>query len=162
MAGYTWLIARLPRRWGLPIAQMGLVVLLVVFWFLFQTSQAWVPVLFYLFGLLLGILLISQFWTLANVIYDPRQAKRVFGFIGGGAPLGGMAGSAILTAFTAGFGTTNLLLLSAGLLTLAAAATVTVIRRERPQDLGSAAAGTEEKGVGPLEALRLLRQSTHL
>ena len=40
-------------------------------------------------GLILGILLISQFWTLANDIYDPRQAKRLFGFIGGGARLGG-------------------------------------------------------------------------
>ena len=47
-------------------------------------------------ALLLGVLLISQFWTLANLVYDPRQAKRLFGFIGGGAPLGGIAGSAIL------------------------------------------------------------------
>ena len=44
-------------------------------------------------GLILGILLISQFWTLANVIYDPRQAKRLFGFIGGGVMLGGMTGA---------------------------------------------------------------------
>ena len=43
-------------------------------------------------GLMLGILLISQFWTLANDIYDPRQAKRLFGFIGGGASLGGAIG----------------------------------------------------------------------
>jgi AAA family ATP:ADP antiporter len=161
MAGYTWLIGRLPRRWGLPITQAGLVALLVVFWFLFQTNQAWVPVLFYLFGLVLGVLLISQFWTLANVVYDPRQAKRVFGFIGGGAPLGGMVGSAFLTTYTTSIGTTNLLLVSAVLLTLSAIATVTVIRREQPQDLGGAA-GTEERGVGPLEAFRLLRESKHL
>ena len=45
---------------------------------------------FYVWGALLGILLISQFWTLANDIYDPRQAKRLFGFIGGGAQLGGI------------------------------------------------------------------------
>ena len=44
-------------------------------------------------ALILGILLISQFWTLANDIYDPRQAKRLFGFIGGGSSLGG-AGAA--------------------------------------------------------------------
>ena len=46
MTGYTWLIARLPRRWGLPITQIGLVALLVIFWFLFQTGQAWVSVSF--------------------------------------------------------------------------------------------------------------------
>ena len=42
--------------------------------------------------------MISQFWTLANDVYDPRQAKRIFGFIGGGASLGGATGAA-LTAF---------------------------------------------------------------
>jgi ATP/ADP translocase len=69
--------------------------LLVVFWFLFQTAAAWVSVVFYLLGLIFGLLLISQFWTVANLVYNPRQAKRLFGFIGGGAPLGGMAGSAL-------------------------------------------------------------------
>ena len=53
-------------------------------------APAWVSVAFYVWGALLGILLISQFWTLANDIYDPRQAKRLFGFIGGGATLGGI------------------------------------------------------------------------
>ena len=73
--------------------------LLVVFWFLFTDRRPdWVAVAFYIVGLILGILLISQFWTLANDIYDPRQAKRLFGFIGGGASLGGIAGAA-LTAF---------------------------------------------------------------
>ena len=52
-------------------------------------------VAFYFFGLILGILLISQFWTLANDIYDPRQAKRLFGFIGGGSSLGGMTGAGL-------------------------------------------------------------------
>ena len=58
-------------------------------------NASWVSVAFYVMALLLGVLLISQFWTLANLVYDPRQAKRLFGFIGGGAPLGGIAGSAL-------------------------------------------------------------------
>ena len=86
MAGYAWLMARLPRRWGLPVTQAGMAVMLIVFWFLFRTDATWVSVAFYVAGLILGVLLISQFWTLANVVYDPRQAKRLFGFIGGGAP----------------------------------------------------------------------------
>ena len=96
MTGYAWLMARLPRRWGLPDHAGG------------HGGDCWscsgscsrptrpgsrwrstLP------ALMLGVLLISQFWTLANVVYDPRQAKRLFGFIGGGAPLGGIAGSAL-------------------------------------------------------------------
>ena len=72
---------------------------LIVFWFLFQTPATWVSVAFYCLGLILGVLLISQFWTVANVVYDPRQAKRMFGFIGGGAPLGGIAGLGVLASY---------------------------------------------------------------
>src|SRR4051794_16374127 len=94
MTGYAFMMSKLPRRWGLAIAQGGMAAVLLVFWFLFQTNQPWVPVAFYVLGLILGVLLISQFWTLANVVYDPRQAKRLFGFIGGGAPPRGIAGAA--------------------------------------------------------------------
>ena len=85
----------MPRRWAIPFTQLGCVVLLVAFWALFTAGYAWVPVAFYVLGLILGLLLISQFWTLANDIYDARHAKRLFGFIGGGASLGGATGAAI-------------------------------------------------------------------
>src|SRR6185503_8444856 len=51
MAGYAWLIAKLPRRWGLPIVQVGLAVVLLIFWFLFKTNATWVSVAFYVTGL---------------------------------------------------------------------------------------------------------------
>src|SRR4051794_6167866 len=70
MAGYSWLMARLPRRWALPITQTGMAALLLLFWFLFRSPATWVSVVFYLYGLILGVLLISQFWTLANIVYD--------------------------------------------------------------------------------------------
>ncbi len=87
MLGYTRATNLVPQRWIIPAAQVAMAGLLVVFWVLFRTGQSWVAVAFYLLGLILGILLISQFWLLANTIYDPRQAKRLFGFIGGGASL---------------------------------------------------------------------------
>jgi AAA family ATP:ADP antiporter len=160
MAGYAWLMARLPRRWGLPITQTGMGLLLLVFWVLFQGQAAWVSVAFYLAGLILGVLLISQFWTLANIVYDARQAKRLFGFIGGGAPLGGIAGNALAVAAPA-FGAVNLLLPSAALMLLCAFIVSLIIGREslRPE---SALAGKEEKGVSAAEAFQLLRRSKHL
>jgi AAA family ATP:ADP antiporter len=160
MAGYAWLIARLPRRWGLPIVQAGLSLVLVAFWFLFKTNATWVSVAFYVAGLILGLLLISQFWTLANVVYDPRQAKRLFGFIGAGAPLGGIAGSA-LAAYAQQIGSVNLLLPSAAFMVLCAALVAGIIRRERVEADPVAAARTE-KGVNAAEAFNLLRSSKHL
>ena len=160
MAGYAWLMARLPRRWGLPITQTGMAVLLFVFWLLFRTDATWVSVAFYLAGLILGVLLISQFWTLANVVYDPRQAKRLFGFIGGGAPLGGIAGSA-LASYAKQIGSVNLILPSAVLMLLCAGLVTLIISRERVE--ADPVAGVKrEKGVSATEAFDLLRQSKHL
>ena len=84
-----------------------------VFWVWFQSGSQWASTGFYFFGLILGILVISQFWTLANEVYDPRQAKRIFGFIGGGASLGGIAGSSLHAAGHGRSARTNLLLVSA-------------------------------------------------
>src|SRR5215212_5476586 len=95
MQGYSRATSLLPRRWAIPSAQLAIAAVLIAFWFLFGSDAVWISVAFYVFGLMLGILLISQFWTLANDIYDSRQAKRVFGFIGGGASLGGASGAAI-------------------------------------------------------------------
>ena len=89
---------------------------MVAFWFLSRTGAGWVSVAFYVWGALLGILLISQFWTLANGIYDPRQAKRLFGFVGGGVMLGGMAGSGLTALIIESVGTNALLLSSSGAL----------------------------------------------
>jgi AAA family ATP:ADP antiporter len=161
MGGYSWMFQRLPRRWNLPIVQTGMAGLLVLFWFLFQTQAVWVAVAFYLWGLLMGILLISQFWTLANIIYDPRQAKRLFGFIGGGAPLGGFAG-ALLAREATKLGTYNLLFYSAAILMAAVLAVSFILQREKPADTGGDKAVEGEKGVGAGEALRLLRESKHL
>ena len=161
MAGYTWLVSVLPRRWGLPIIQTGMAAALVLFWFLFKTGATWVAVAFYLWGLLLGILLTSQFWTLANVTYDPRQAKRLFGFIGAGAPLGGAAGG-LMAAFGANrLGTFNLMLYSGAILLAAVGIVLVILAREKAPDTIDIA-GDEEKGVGFGEALRLLRESKHL
>ncbi len=161
MTGYTWLMSRLPRRWSLPITQGGIVVLLVVFWFLFRTENNSVYVGFYILGLILGILLISQFWTLANVVYDPRQAKRLFGFIGGGASLGGMLG-AFITWFSSHIGTVNLLLVSASVMLVCMIIVTIIIRRERVGEKAGITAEREEKGVGARRAFELLRESKHL
>ena len=113
MQGYSRAAGIIPPRWVIPVAQGAMAGLLVMFWFLFQTGNWMVAAGFYFFGLIMGILLISQFWTLANEIYDARQAKRLFGFIGAGASLGGIAGSSLLAFAVGAFGTNNLLLVSA-------------------------------------------------
>ena len=160
MQGYSRATSLIPRRWAIPSAQLAISAILLVFWFLFGSDAVWISVAFYVFGLMLGILLISQFWTLANDIYDSRQARRVFGIIGGGASLGGASGAAITALTVSRIGSDNLLLVSAVAI-VACAGIVAVIVRRQPVH-GASAAGGEEAGVGGAEAIRLLAQSRHL
>ena len=160
MHGYARAIALVPRRWAIPVTQAGLVGLLVVFWALFSTGYDSASVAFYVLGLILGILLISQFWTLANDVYDARHAKRLFGFIGGGASLGGATGAAITAAVVSRVGTVNLLLVGAAVMLACLLLVTWIVRRE--ERAGQSGAAVEAEGVGRSEAVQLLRESRHL
>jgi AAA family ATP:ADP antiporter len=164
MQGYTRAIGLAPRRWMIPVTLTGIVVARSVFWVLFgqyPTSRV-VAVGFYLFGLIIGILLISQFWTLANDVYDPRQAKRIFGFIGAGSSLGGFAGATMTSTFVERIGTNSVLFVSAITLAACTAIVAIVIRREPSAGQSDASKTGEEGGVSGSEAIRLLRSSRHL
>jgi AAA family ATP:ADP antiporter len=157
---YSRLVGKIPSHWVLPGTQVIVIGLLVGFWFLFKTGEEWVSAVFYFWGrLLLGIFLISQFWTLANDIYDPRQAKRVFGFIGGGASLGGMTGAGLTSLMVERVGTEDLLLFSAAILVLCFFVVIKIQRSRQPAE-GTFAAKKETVRGG--EALAMLRQSKHL
>ena len=158
---YSWGVAQVARKSVIPITLSGLCGLVVVFWFLWSLDAAWVSAAFYVFNRMLGILLISQFWTLANDVYDPRQARRIFGFIGGGASLGGAMGSGITTWAVEHAGINSLLLVSAVGIAACAAIVVSVIRRE-PLMHATSPLAEAERGVGLGEAIRLLAGSRHL
>lgn len=164
MQAYSRTMAFVPRRWTIPVTLAGMVGLLVLFYSLFSgfSDARPVAVAFYLYGLILGILLISQFWTLANDVYDPRQAKRLFGFIGGGASLGGATGAGLTAFLVEETGTTAMLLVSAAILTICALIVLTVLRREQRAGSSDASKTGEESSVGGAEAIKLLRSSRHL
>src|SRR5688572_328057 len=145
--------ARVPRRLVGPVTQVGLAGVLVVFWVLFRTNAAWVSAAFFVFGLVFGLLLVSQFWTLANSLYDSRQARRLFGFIGGGASLGGITGAAVTTYAVDNVGSDNLTLVSAGVLMLCAATVVGIVNAESTNVARPGPRGRD----GALEAQRALR-----
>jgi AAA family ATP:ADP antiporter len=161
MQVFTRVVSRLPPKLVIPVTQLGLVALLLGFWVLFQTGQSWASIAFYFLGQIMGLLLISHFWTMANDVYDPRQAKRLFGFIGGGASLGGMAGSAALTFFVRSVGTETMILVSAGLL-FACVFVVGAVGKVADVGLSDISKAGSKSGVGAGEALRLLRGSRHL
>src|SRR4051794_841737 len=162
MQGYSRLGGLLPPKWVVPATQAAMIVLLIAFWIGAGWGWTSVDIGFYLFGQIYGILLISQFWTLANIIFDPRQAKRLFGFIGGGASLGGIAGGSITSLLTKNVGNANLMLVSAGVLALCAVIVSIIVRHAGSTDLAGLKQAGKEEGVSSGEALQMLRRSRHL
>ena len=161
MQAYTRVVRRLPPRSVIPLTLLSMGGLLLGFWLLFQTGQGWVSIAFYFLGQIMGLLLISQFWMLANDVYDPRQAKRLFGFIGGGASLGGIAGSAALAFLVERVGP-DFLIIASSLLLFMCMFVVSSVMRVAKVGLSEIASAADEQGVGGQEAIRLLRESPHL
>ena len=97
---------------------IGSVISLVIFGLCFNLKIAGGPILYipYVWVAIFGLLTASQFWILANLVYNVREAKRVFGFIGAGAIAGGIFGGYLTSLLTNIIRTENLLFVAALLL----------------------------------------------
>lgn len=83
-------------RWVVPLDRrrqiMGSLIFvigtIVVFRLLLVEPTAWSAGAFYVWYNVFTLLLISQFFLITGDLFDPRQAKRIFGFIAGGGLVG--------------------------------------------------------------------------
>lgn len=155
---------RLYSRWADRISVRRLIQLsnllvaagLLAFWALFSQQWRWVPVAFYVASSIVYAMLISQFWSLANQSLDARQARRLFGFIGAGGLLGGIAGGQI-ARLTTGVATVGGPLVAAALCLLGVAALLQWRAEWQPRSgepLGNTAIGKLAKAQGGLETLK--------
>ncbi len=97
------------------------IVSLLGFWLLLRSGyeQPWFFYLFWVWVAIFGVLVTSQFWLMANYVFDAREAKRLFGLLGAGAITGGIFGGYITQLVTSLVGTEHVLLLGVGYLVLA-------------------------------------------
>ena len=96
----------------------GLNVLL--FWWAFRFQGNSLAGVFYVWVNCFGVIAPVQAWTFASSMFDTRQARRLFGLIGGGASAGAIVGGLLARELARRIGTINLLLVLAALIFLAA------------------------------------------
>ncbi len=162
---HSRLQVRLPRSRLITSSLVFFFSNIVLFWWLFEQRWEWVPVVFWVWANIFAIVLVTQFWFLVNDVFNPREAKRMIGFIGSGAQLGAILGG--MLAGTLAKSRPDLLLpLAAGMLGLGALVVSGIFRRQRKGGLeaGSEAKG-EERGtvkVGFRDAFQTTRQSRYL
>ncbi len=93
---YNRLVARFSRLHVVMGSCLATCVLLVFFRVLFIVHAGpSVSVLFYLLVDLMSVILVEQFWSLCNSIYNIDEGKRWYGLVGTGGLAGGMVGGAM-------------------------------------------------------------------
>ncbi len=90
--------------------------------------RGWVIPFLYVWIEIINNLLVIQFWFLAGDVFHPRQAKRLFGILGGGGSLAAIIVGLGIKPFVNTFGSQRLLYLTMGFLFL----TIITTRMVRP------------------------------
>jgi AAA family ATP:ADP antiporter len=120
---FTALVSHLPRRLFIPLSYTFFAANLIAFWLLFMTisedAGIWAGRVFFVWTSVFNLFVVSIFWSLMADLFQPAQAKRLFGFVAIGGTVGAVAGSSITAFLAVKVGPTNLLLISATILGLA-------------------------------------------
>jgi AAA family ATP:ADP antiporter len=111
IAVYSRYTAKLPVARVLLGSLLFVVSSVILFWLVFAYySAGWLLYAYYMWSAIVGLVLVAQFWTLANDLFTPRDGKRLFGVITAGGTLGGFMGGVISNwAVRFLFGTSHLL-----------------------------------------------------
>lgn len=87
------------------------IVLFLLIWFLLSIEYhaEWFIYAFYVWVTIFGLITTTQFWLLANYVFNAREAKRLFSVIGSGAIAGGILGGYLTSALASTLHTTGML-----------------------------------------------------
>src|ERR1700730_2735922 len=122
VVGYVRLGRRTSLRNLLVGSQFFFATNCVLFWALSHYYHpAWLYPAFYIWVGIFGVLAPTQVWTLANYLLTTREAKRIFGMVGGAGICGWIFAGYISKIVTETFGTESLLLVMTALLLFCAA-----------------------------------------
>jgi ATP:ADP antiporter, AAA family len=102
---------------------------LVAFYVLGRTGWHF-GVVFFLWVGLFNLMMVAQFWALANDIYTPEQGCRLFAIVGVGGSFGAIFGSAVAGWLFKPLGPYSMMLVAAGLLGICLLLTTWIHRRE--------------------------------
>lgn len=96
---------------SLIVFSLAFIVLSIVLHF--NVLFNWILYFYYLSISLFAVVATSQFWILANMVFNAREAKRLFGFIGAGAIAGGVFGGYLTSLIVSTYGNKFAILLAA-------------------------------------------------
>jgi AAA family ATP:ADP antiporter len=141
---YAKLVASRPQMRLINTVTVFFTACLVGFYFL---AQAGVPLAipFFIWIGVFSLMIVAQFWSFANVIYNKAEGERLFAIVGFGASLGAVVGARIADRLIEPVGINNLLLLGAAVLGGQVVLTNYVDQREQERQAARKAAASPGK-----------------
>ncbi|MCU1276699.1 MAG: hypothetical protein JWM53_245 [bacterium] len=124
-----------------------------------QLHVKWISWGLYFWSGVFGLVLVAEFWLLANDLFDAREAKRLFPIIGGGAILGGLFGGAVPGWLAKPLGAGNLLYIVAVELIVSAFLSHLAWKRRRPEVQREVSEAPQPKFA---EGLAILRRNRYV
>ena len=118
---YGVLVARFSRARLLPFVYGFFILNLLLFYWLFDhfPHNANVARGFFVWVSVFNLFVVSVFWSFMSDIFANRDARRLFGLIAAGGSAGAIMGPLLTVQFVKPLGVVNLLLVSAGFLSIA-------------------------------------------
>jgi AAA family ATP:ADP antiporter len=115
----------------------------IVLCILFISEIRWFPLANWIWINILISVLMTQFWLVANEVFNPREIRKIIGFIGSGGILGGLLGG-LLTKFSAGTFFYDYLFLISAVMLLLCFFIAKLIFKNYKDDLSKEKKGTDE------------------
>lgn len=124
---FSGLVTRLPVRRVIPMSYHFFTASFLTFYVVLRFVSSgegsavdiWMGRAFFVWTSVFALFNTSIFWTLMADAWRSEQAKRLFGFIGGGGTFGSIIGSAVTAALAPSIGAVNVLIAAAVLVELA-------------------------------------------
>ena len=112
---YNWLVLKFSIKWiaSTTILFFSIAFFILVYFIENNAISEFILYFYYLILSLFGVVVTSQFWYIANIVFNVREAKRLFGFIGAGAITGGIIGGYLTTLITTYFGNAMVIFIAA-------------------------------------------------
>ena len=112
---YSRLLNKIPLNRIIHYTLLISVICILLFTVLLKMNiiDVWILYVFYVWVAIFAVLATSQFWILANIIFNTREAKRLFNLIGGAAIAGGIFGGYLTSILAPYIGSENLLFIGA-------------------------------------------------
>lgn len=95
VGGYSKLVSRYERTRLITVVTAAFIACLVVFWALSRMDVPYLGYVFFVWVGIFSVMVVAQFWSYANDVYNNESGKRLFPLVAFGGSVGAFAGAYI-------------------------------------------------------------------